>query len=466
MSRYWFIFVLCFYFCIIIEAEENDSTATLSTLTGGNARILALGGSPSNPFLLDHTDIYTNPAHLMQFKDLLFIEVGHGFGNGSAYTANNQSIGITFSLNAWTFGLSVGVREGPMFADNSYGFQSGGSFRACDYMKSALDTYLQSLAVWQTSEPTFPMHLFCAKQIGDVIAGVTFYHSNWSRNDHGTGSVSTEKTCSSSLSQIGIKAGAIVPLSWRSKCDIAGCIRLNRAKANYSNINPTAPLISSSFDATGYEFSISARLLYEASVSTTLVPYASIELFSYEPELSYTPLIYQGVPFPNEYGKKEFEIGFGVNHRLKRGLVAAGISLRYLSLVNNATTKTGELPQTTYYTRSWTDFPTINVGVEYFITTWLIGRTGLFKRLSTQTTTTEPPTPSLPTQTSSTVEYSFLPSFGLNASEQTLSLGIGLLIKDISINAYIAEQVLGTGTYLMSGIEQSLFGVLSINYKL
>jgi len=456
------IFII-FQFIITTTAFALDSTMVVS---GGIARTLALGGSPTNPFLLDQTDVLINPAFLKEYSNSIFLELGNDFNNGSAYRANNQSFGASFNIGSLTLGCIIGMREGPMFAENSIGYQSGGSFLACDYMKAALDSYLQSLSVWQTTEPTIPFQIIGAMKFSNATAGISLYFSHWGRNDQGAGSVSAEKTCSVSLEQYGIKGGVLLPLSHKITGDFSGCLRLNRATADYHNTMPQAPLLSSSFSSNGYEMALSTRFLFNISPTLIVIPYVRGEYFKYHPELSYSPIIYLSVPYPNEYWKKKVEFGCGALHHFSKGLVSGGISFQYISLTNDATTKNGNLPQLTHYSRSFLNFPTFQAGVEYALTPWLTGRTGFFKRLTCQTTHTDPPPPLNPTESSTTVELPFIPAYGLSAQEQTLSLGLGISLGNVSINTYVAEQVIGSGTYLLSGIQQSIFGIVSLSYKL
>jgi len=439
----------------------NDTT---DIVQGGNARMLALGGSPVNYYLLDYTNIFINPAYLKRFRNLVLIEGGSGFGNGSEYQAQNQQLGATFQFNENYFGFVIGKREGPMFAENSYGYQSGGSFIACDYMKSALDSYLQNLFIQAASEPLTPIQALGAFSLGEGIFGFSLYYSRWSRTDDGTGTVSLGKTCSVSLAQYGIKAGVLYGLNPLTKLDIAGCLRFNTASADYSNKDMSAPLQKSSFTANGYEMSATGRAFYELQPNLSLVPIARIEVFFYDPEVTSTPLSNFLLPLPNSYSKWECEAGIGIQSKWERGIAVCGISIQYITLKNDAVNNVGSIAQTTKYNRTWIDLPKINAGFEFSITSWLIGRAGFTKRISTQYTTIEAPaTP--PTESVISLEPGFIPSFGLSPTDQTLSLGLGLIVNQFIFNAYLADQTLGTGSYLLSGIQQNLFGVISMSYQ-
>ena len=146
------------------------------------------------------------------------------------------------------------------------------------------------------------------------------------------------------------------------------------------------------------------------------------------------------------------------------GLAVMGLSIQYITLKNDAVSYNGTIHQTTRYTRSWFDLPKINAGVEYSAAKWLLLRAGFFKRISVQRTRIEPPSPLPSIESNITVEPGFVPSFGLSSSEQAVSFGVGIVINQFVLNGYLAEQILGKGIYLLSGIQQNIFGVVSLNY--
>jgi hypothetical protein len=436
----------------------------IPAIPGGNGRMLALGGSPSNYYMEDYTNIFFNPAYLKKYSDLALVELGNGISTSSPFSASNQQYGATLAVGEVTFGLVTGRREGPMFAENSYGCTSGGSFTAIDYMKSALDTYLQNLSIQSTSEPLTPIQLLSAFPLGTATVGVALYRSVWSRDDDGSGSVSSGRTCSASLGQFGIKAGVLYPVDSLVVVDVSGGVQMNTASADYSNSNALAPLSTSSFSVTGFELSALGRVWYHWKPSLTIIPMVRAVLFSYEPEVKSSPQANYLFPLPNSYSKMELELGVGIQSQWEHGIAVLGLSAQYIRLANDATSNISSVPQVTRYTRTWLDLPKINAGFEFFITSWLVGRAGYTKRISSQTTRVEAPAPGAPTESTISQEPGFLPSFGLSASEQTVSLGLGILIERFAINGYLAEQSLMEGPYVLSGVQQSLFGIVSLSY--
>jgi hypothetical protein len=443
-------------------SHASDSTAAIQ---GGYARTLALGGGPSNYYLNDYTDIYINPAYIRQYSNLVSVELGTGFSNGSGFSSTNQFYGASFALESVTLGLTVGKREGPMFSENSYGYQTGGYYSACDYMKSALDSYLQNILVQSSSEPLTPLQFIAGFTLGQASIGVALYESSWSREDDGTGTVSQGRKCSAALSQFGIKAGVLSPLNETTALDLAGCFRLNNASSDYSDKNSNAPVVESSFSAAGYELSLIGRVFHKISPKLSIVPIARAEYFSYEPEVTSKPQSNYLLPLPNSYSKWECELGAGLQSRWENGLAVMGLSIQYISLRNDVESFNGTVHQTTRYTRSWLDLPKINAGVEYSAVQWLLLRAGFFKRISVQRTRIEPPFTAPAVESSISVEPGFVPSFGLSSSEQAISLGVGIVLGQFAFNGYLAEQMLTKGIYLLSGVQQNIFGIVSLNYR-
>ena len=449
--------------CLLYH-QVSQASDTTAAIQGGYARTLALGGGPANYFLNDYTDLYINPAYIGQYSNLVSVELGTGFSSGSGFSTTNQFYGASFALEKVTLGLTVGKREGPMFSENSYGYQTGGYYSACDYMKSALDSYLQNILVQSSSEPLTPLQLIAGFTLGNASIGIALYESAWSREDDGTGTVSQGRKCSAALSQYGIKAGVLYPLNEITTLDLAGCFRLNHASSDYSDNNTNAPIVESSFSATGYELSLVGRVFHKISPKLSIVPIARAELFFYDPEVTSKPQSNYLLPLPNSYSKWECELGAGLQSRWENGLAVMGLSIQYITLKNDVVSYNGIIHQTTRYTRSWFDLPKINAGVEYAAVKWLLLRAGFFKRISMQRTRIEPPSPLPSIESNITVEPGFVPSFGLSSSEQAVSLGVGIVINQFVLNGYLAEQMLGKGIYLLSGMQQNIFGVVSLNY--
>ena len=76
----------------------------VTPVSGGTGRTAALGGGPYNPYILDYTDVFINPAYAAQYNSLLYSDVGYGF---TAFNATGQYVGYTMSMSD----LAIGGRS-------------------------------------------------------------------------------------------------------------------------------------------------------------------------------------------------------------------------------------------------------------------------------------------------------------------------------------------------------------------
>jgi hypothetical protein len=203
----------------------------------------------------------------------------------------------------------------------------------------------------------------------------------------------------------------------------------------------------------------------------TIVPQVRFATFGYEPEITsnFTPAPPAPVNSkPNDYGRTELEVGVGVNSKFNGGWVTVGVAMQSIALSNDVTTQPGGAGTplvVTKNTMKWFDLPKFNMGAEFDLLSWLKGRLGYFKRLSSMTTSTEPPSPATKSETSVSLEPGYVPSLGYTATQQQVSLGLGIIMNRISLDGYVGERVVAAGTWLLSGRVQDVFGVLSISVK-
>ncbi|GJQ21622.1 MAG: hypothetical protein HBSIN02_19770 [Bacteroidia bacterium] len=457
MNRYLSTVVAFFLVLGTVVSQEKPKA-----VSGGLGRTAALGGNPTNPYIQDFTDVFVNPAYAAWNKDLLFGELGNSFGN--QYFAPGQYAAYTLGLGNLAVGVAIGKREGPMFAENSYG---AGLFANSDYMIPSINGY----AGFGTGEPQAPFHVFAAYRAGFLTIGGALYRSSWSYTDDGTGTVGAMQKFEVSNNQTGFKAGMLLELSSSFLVDAGVLFRLNSSTADFSDANPGANPTAASYDATGTEIGVNGRAFMKFSDKLTLVPQVRFATFGYEPEIADNSTPAPPSPVltkPNDFGRTEFEVGVGVNSTFEGGWVSVGAAVQSISLTNDVTTQPGgpgNPLQTTKNKMSWFDLPKLNVGAEFELLSWLYGRLGYFKRISSVTTTSEPPAPGQKSENTISSEPGYIPSLGFTPAQQQVSLGLGILVNRISIDGYVGERVLASGTWLLSGRLQDIFGVLSISVK-
>ncbi len=473
MKRTISLFLLAFVLLGVAQAQETKS------VPGGLAREMALGGSPNNAYLMDYTDVYTNPAWAVKYGDLIYSELGYSF---AGYSASGQSAGFTYAVwKGLSIGLSVGKQEGPIFGQNSYGSQFGGNAANADNFMVPFNTILSAHGYSALSTNTLrPFQVYGALKLANLTLGLAFYRVGYSTTDDYTAAAgdATNTTDEVSIGQTGLKAGALLDMDVML-LDVSALLRINSATAkNTPPTTPANPSPNEEVDATGTELGLNARLFMKLSDKFSLVPMARFYTFGYEPE---EKSIGQAVPAgdkynskPDKYSRTDIEFGLGSNITVNGGRVFAGLSLESISLKYVATSfvggVTGFVPvatqtQTITYTNSVLSLPKVNLGAEFDIASWLTGRLGFFKAFATQTNTTEAPAPARKQESKQTFEFQYMPACSLAVADQLLSLGIGLHFDRLSIDGYLCEEWLADGIYIASGRANAMFGVLSMSYS-
>ena len=473
MKRTISLFLLAFVLLGVAQAQETKS------IPGGLAREMALGGSPNNTYLMDYTDIYTNPAWAVKYGDLIYSELGYSF---SGYSASGQSAGFTYAVwKGLSVGLSVGKQEGPLFATNSYGTQFGGNAADADDFLSAFNAALASNghSPVSPSNTLRPLQVYGALKLANLTLGFAFYRVGYSAtSDYHFIGDSINATNEESYGQTGFKAGALIDMDVML-LDVSALFRINSATGK---INPPAPTVSEELDATGTELGLNARLFMKLSDKFSLVPMARFYTFGNEPELkSIGVVVPAGDKYnskPDKYNRTDIEFGLGSNITVTGGRVFAGLSLESISLKHDITSfvsgsgfvPVATLTETTTYKTSVLSLPKVNLGAEFDVASWLTGRLGYFKAFASMKNTTDYPAPAKEESTTQTFEFKYMPSCSLAVADQLLSLGMGLHFDRLSIDGYLCEEWLADGPFILSGANANtggnkMFGVVSMSYS-
>jgi len=336
--KYIFAVILTLQVIFVSNAQESKS------LNGGLARTAAMGGGPTNPYIMDYSDIFINPAYASKYNDLFYSDLGYSF---ASYSAAGQTFGWTMAMDNLSWGINIGHREGPMFAENSYGT---GSFSESDNMVGALDSYLSSLSFESSSEPMAPFQLYGSMKMNNMTLGLAIYRAGWSSSDDGYSVLSKQKLDMSN-NQTGIKLGMLMESSSDMSLDASLLFRLNGSSAEFTDGNTGASPSAAKYDASGTELGINARMFYKWSEKMTLVPLLRFTTFGYEPEVTSTPSPAIANTKPDKYGRSEFELGIGDNIKMESGMVTVGMSVQSISLTHDVTSIVGTDLKTTKQTR-------------------------------------------------------------------------------------------------------------------
>jgi len=474
MKNAFFLLLLAFVLLNNMQAEETKY------ISGGTARQLALGGSPTNAFAIDYANVFINPAWAVMYSDFIYSELGYNF---SGYSASQQTVGFTYAIwKGLSVGLSVGKQEGPAFAINSYGSQVSSNVARADDFVAGMNHLSNMVGFGSTAftpaTTPRPLQVYGALKLGGLMVGAAFYRAGWSsKSDYTAPGDATNTVDETSVGQTGFKVGTLLDMDLLV-LDASVLLRVNSATAKTTPPPPAPGALSGNgeINATGTEFAINARLFMKFSDKFSFVPMARFSTFGYEPEVSYAVQPTQKLlSKPNKYSRTEVEFGAGANITVTGGKVFAGITLESISLKNEVTSfknlpssmvapkDTGT--QTTTYAASILSFPKVSLGAEFEVASWLTGRIGYFKAFSSLTTSTEAPSPAKKQEYTMTADFQFFPSYGTTSADQLLSVGLGFHFDRLSFDGYLCESWLARGPYIISGVGTAMFGVLSMSYN-
>jgi hypothetical protein len=474
MKKVISLFLLSFVLLGIMQAQETKY------VSGGLAREMALGGSPSNAYMMDYTDVYTNPAWAIKYSDFIYSELGYNYNN---YHAAGQSAGFTYAVSKFlAVGLSIGKQEGPMFQANSYGHQLGGNVSVSDDILSCVNYYISGFTTYSNiaSDTWRPLEAYAALKLSRLTLGFGIYRVSWSGSTdfHSSGDT-LNTTDEATFRQTGFKAGALLDMDVML-IDVSALLRLNSVDAKHTP-PPAVPLsLNQELTFTGTELGLNARVFMKISDKFSLVPMARFYSFVYEPELTYAvPAHIKLNSKPNKFNRTDFEAGIGTNVNINGGKVFAGLSLESISLKRTYTTFKGTYAGSTTapdsistqvtdtYTTSVLTLPKVSLGAEFEIASWLTGRLGYYKAFASQDVKTEynAKAKAKTEETKYTFDFGYAPACSLQVADELLSLGIGLHFDRLSIDGYLAEEWLADGIYIASGKVNAMFCVVSMSYS-
>jgi len=446
-----FMLVVVLTTLLALVAQAQD----LRVASGGTARNISLGGGPINPYLEDVMRVHTNPALLSKYANFVWGDIGYARTDASGDGPTNfgggqyQYLGASFSLcDQWVLGVIVNKREGPMF-NTSYDY-------AVDPVDALSDNWYPGFPV-DLSHPMTPIEVAASYEASSVFnIGLSVAIAGWS--DHteiGTGQEESAGVVDVSSRMTGFKLGGSYDMG--SGCSIDGAVLLRLNSANYTNsrtgVNPTQVTMSG-----GTEFGVDVRYIHKVNEKWNLVPIGRFSTFSWGPQVTPAPAAPSANP-PYNMTHTEYEIGVGTQYHTDKVLVAGGISLQSITSTYEDKTRAVEQKETD----SQLDMPKINLGVEFSVTDWLVARAGFFKRLSSSETKYEDSTLVADYKTSEELPYANDPN-ELNEGQQAFTLGVGFHFSGFSIDGTVGEGYLINGPWLLSGIEQNVFGMVSMHY--
>jgi len=404
MFRLLFLFSLILFTSLSFPQQEKNLRA------GGYARLSALG---NNPYVLDVDNLKTNPAFADEFNNMIWGDIGSSIPDNPS-TGSGQFAGFNFKLNKQ---ISVG------------GFLTRKDFLTSSIGALDLDG-LTSLVNSVPGADIIPLdnnlELFASLNMDNIILGLGVAYAS-TKNETTPASGTGNKN---NASQIGINAGLILKLNSSNTID-AG-VTLIIPSASYE---PAAGLKTTASQTVLWA---NARMFMAINQKLSLVPTIKFLTVSGKTESAGNSSDMNSYNF--------IDIGLGINYRVGDLLLAGGPSLLVFSETNPAV-----LSISPELKNSYLAFPGWNLGAEFYLTDWLIGRLGYVA----ETISVSEETRATPTTKNVQDITSYYPG--------DVRLGLGLRFGGFALDATVNDDVLRQGLNLI-GSGTPTFGYISASY--
>jgi hypothetical protein len=427
--RYMLLVVVSFLLIVPANSQEIKKT-------GGFARISSMG---ANPYIVDPYYMTVNPAWGAYYDNFLFGDLGSGAGTSTDFAAGGT--GQFFAAN---FDLGNRFTLGGFLSRNDF---QGFSITAPDPLSripgaTGVVFRINNLGINPNAVAlNNNVELFSTLRLGRIVLGLGLAYAATTNeiNNAGTTQVGGGTT-TASASQIGVNGGLIL--------DFTNSLRLD---AGVSLILPSAnfkPPVGSETSVSETIILINARLFTKMSSKVSIVPVFNFLTASGTQDLG----LGQTSTSSDLPSVTAFSVGLGANYTVGDFLLAGGLSLANASVTNASTQTTPEL------TSSYFIFPVWNVGLEWNLTDWLVGRLGYIAttvKLTNESPATQTPEPS---DVNQTIQTLFI---GPNGA----TVGVGFRFGDFSIDATVNEGVLRQGLNNIGGGGPT-FAYMSVSYAL
>ena len=413
--------------CLILAVSANYSQEIKKT--GGYARLAGMG---SNPYVIDPFFNTINPAWNAVYKNFILGDLGSSVGSPFSAGGSGQYLSGSFQIgDAWTLG---GILARNDFNGMSIALLDPGSNNSLSLSYPGVVSTVNGIAVengvisLDNNVEVIGTYTFSRTKVGLGIA----YASTSNDVNPPTGG-STE----GSASQIGFNLGVISDLARSLKLDIGASLILPSASYKPDTLNETS--------ASQTIITVNGRAFWNLNKNLKLVP---IILFSTESgtiDSGGTSTASIDMPSYNR-----FEVGMGLNYQIGDFLIAGGAIFSTASLCRPAVNNVS--PELNF---SETRFPIWNIGIEWDMLEWFVGRFGYVASSGSRSDEF----PNTPTSKTELVQTFFGPS------QMGATIGVGFRFGDFSLDATVNEDVLRQGFNTIGG-GGSTFAYLTVSYAL
>ncbi|UCH65541.1 MAG: hypothetical protein JSW63_13205 [Ignavibacterium sp.] len=399
--------------------------------TGGLARLSGMG---LNPYVIDPFFNTVNTAWNGVYNNFILADIGTSASPSFGAGGSGQYVSASFSAaRRWTFGGILARNDFPGYGIALLDPGSNGSLGAP--FSGVVSTVNSLRAPGSVLPLDNNLVLMATYRLRNTIIGLGVAYASTSNESTlaGTPQVTTE----GSASQLGFNLGVISDLSRNLKLDASATILLPSASFETSSTGDTETKASQTF------IGITGRAFWRVNPNLRVVPLLAFVTVSGTVD---SGLSRGSVDFPS---LTSFAFGGGLNYKIGDFLLAGGVIFSSTSYDVEATAGAPKLEN------SATIFPIWNLGVEWHLIDWLVGRLGYVA--VTGSTTSQTPA------TSSTVNEFVATFFG--PPQRGITLGVGFRFGDFSLDATVNEDVLRQGFNIVGGGGPTFF-LMTASYAL
>jgi hypothetical protein len=399
--------------------------------TGGYARLLGMG---NNPYIMDPYSATVNPAWGAVYDNFLYGDLG-----SSAGTFAPGGVGQFVSAN---FGIGKDFTLGALLSRNDF---SGFSIATLDPMRrfSVLGPTVDGVVNLLNTNgiPNPPpglnnnLELMGTMTFGKTSVGLGVAYAS-TTNDFTPASGTTGYEASAS--QIGFNAGVLTQITSSLKLDLGASLMM--PSANFKPNTGNESKASHTF------IGVNARLFWKYNSKLSFVPLVGFLTASGTMDIGGTTTT-TSTDLPS---LTVITAGIGINYVVGDFLLAGGPGFAMSSVTFPST------PTAAENKRSALTFPLWNLGLEWKMNDWLVGRLGYIA--STHKVTTETPVTGSATDINENVGTQF---FGPNGA----TVGLGFRLGNFSLDATVNEDVLRQGLNNIGGGGPT-FAYLSASYAI
>ena len=389
--------------------------------TGGFARIQGMG---NNPYIIDPYFITVNPAWGSQYPNFLFGDLGSSAGANFGAGGVGQFVAANFRLGS-------GLTLGGILSRNDF---NGISIARLDPL--GIVSTINTIAGNQVIALNNNIELMGTLKAGNFALGLGIAYASTNNEfspAQGEGYVG-------SATQLGFNAGILAKLTPGFRLDAGASLIL--PSASWDPVAPTGTL-----EGSQTIILVNGRLFIDVSSKFTFVPSVTF--------LTASGTVDNGLVTPSTsrdlQSATAFLVGAGTNYTVGDFLLAGGVALASVSQ-----TTPGVENVSPELTDSRLIFPVWNLGVEWNLTDWFVGRFGYIA--ATGSFTHEQDSPTGPIGNVDEVINTFYQPLGA-------TVGVGFRLGNFSLDATVNEDVLRQGLNNIGGGGPT-FAYLSLAYAI